>query len=153
MSRRITHGGDLGLIPTFCERVRALGERLGPLLIQFPPTRSRDDGLLRLVLDSLDPALRVAFEFRHATWLDADVDDLLDARSAARVGSLGGVSPFRYLRLREPPYDDASLLAWAERLRGVLASGIDVYCYFKHEDDPRGALSAERLLRLVAGEP
>ena len=58
MSRQITHFGRADGIGTFCERVQALGDRLGPILVQLPPSRPRDDGLLRLFLDSLDPALR-----------------------------------------------------------------------------------------------
>src|SRR5437868_1472522 len=44
VNRRISHSGRIELLPTFCERVRVLGERLGPLLLQLPPTRPRDDG-------------------------------------------------------------------------------------------------------------
>ena len=147
MSRRITHFGGLDAIGTFCERASALGDHLGPILIQFPPTRSRDDGLLRLFLDSLDPSLRYAFEFRHESW--AGIDDELAAAGVALVGSLEGTAPFRYLRLREPPYDEGALAAWAERLRPLLAERVDVYCYFKHEDEPDAAAYAERLNQLL----
>jgi len=142
MSRRITHFGGLDQVGTFCERVRALGEKLGPVLIQFPPTRPRDDGLLRFLLDSLDPQLDYAFEFRHESWRDVEVP--------VHVNSLEGHAPFRYLRLREPPYEEAELAAWAERLLPLLADGVRVYCYFKHEDEPTGPLYAERLLALLA---
>ncbi len=142
MSRRITHFGGLDLVGTFCERVRVLGSRLGPVLCQFPPTRPRDDGLLRLLLDTLDPALEVAFEFRHESWAEAEVP--------ARVNSLDGEAPFRYLRLREPPYGDAALAAWAERLRPLLEDGIRVYCYFRHEDEPTGPAYAARLAELLS---
>ena len=145
MSRRITHFGGLDLVETFCERVRALGERLGPVLIQYPPSRPRDDGLLRLLLDSLDPELEYAFEFRHDSWREAEV--------SVRVNSLEGEGPFRYLRLREPPYEEADLAAWAELLRPLLADGVRVYCYFKHEDEPTGPAYAERLLELAGGGP
>ncbi len=140
-SRRITHFGGLRLLGTFCERVRALGDRLGPLLIQFPPTRPRDDGLLRLVLDSLDPELEVAFEFRHDSWAGAEVP--------VRVNELEGDAPFRYLRLREPPYDDDALAAWADRLRPLLDEGVRVHCYFKHEDEPTAPAYAKRLKQLL----
>jgi uncharacterized protein YecE (DUF72 family) len=146
MSRRITHFGRFGDIGTFCERVHALGDRRGPVLIQFPPTRPRDDGLLRFVLDSLDPELDYAFEFRHDSW---DVADVLAEAGVALVGSLEGATRFRYLRLREPPYDDAALRGWAARLEPLLADGIDVYAYFKHEDEPSAPLYAERLLALA----
>ena len=150
MSRRITHGGRFELVGTFCERARILGDKLGPLLVQFPPTRERDDGLLELLLDSLDPELSYAFEFRHPSW---DVDDLLAEAGVARVGALTGSTPFRYLRLREPPYDESALGAWADRLQPLLADGLDVYCYFKHEDEPSAPRYAERLLELVRSGP
>ena len=141
VNRRITHGGRLELLPTFLEQARALGERLGPFLVQFPETRTRDDGFLQLLLGSLDPDLEYAFEFRHESWAGAEVP--------VRVNSLEGDAPFRYLRLREPPYDEAALGGWADRLRPLLADGIRVYCYFKHEDEPTGALYAKRLLELL----
>jgi uncharacterized protein YecE (DUF72 family) len=141
MSRRITHGGRFELLPTFTEQVQALGERLGPILIQFPPTRPRDDGLLRLVLDSLDPELEYAFEFRHESWAGVDVP--------VHVNSFQGGASFRYFRLREPPYDDAALRAWAERFRPPLENGTRIYCYFKHEDEPSAPLYAQRLLELL----
>jgi uncharacterized protein YecE (DUF72 family) len=141
MTGRITHGGRLELIPTFCERVRLLGERLGPVLVQFPPTRPRDDGLLRLVLDSLDPELEYAFEFRHESWAGVDVP--------VRVNSFDGEAPFRYFRLREPPYDDETLRTWAGRFRPLLEDGTRIYCYFKHEDEPTAPEFARRLLELL----
>jgi uncharacterized protein YecE (DUF72 family) len=141
MTGRITHSGRLGLVGTFCEQVRALGDRLGPILVQLPPTRPRDDGFLTLLLGSIDPELEVAFEFRHESWAGADVPVL--------VNSLEGDAPFRYLRLREPPYDDDALAAWAERLRPLLDEGVRVYCYFKHEDEPLAPAYAERLRELL----
>jgi uncharacterized protein YecE (DUF72 family) len=141
MSRRITHGGRFELLPTFTEQVRALGERLGPILVQFPPTRTRDDGLLRLVLGSLDSELEYAFEFRHESWAGVEVP--------VRVNSFEAEAPFRYFRLREPPYDDKTLLAWAERFRPLLDGGTRIYCYFKHQDEPTAPLYAQRLLELL----
>ncbi len=149
MSRRITHGGRLERLGTFCERMHALGGRLGPVLIQFPPTRERDDGLLRFYLDSLDPTLEYAFEFRHPSW---DVGSILDEAGVALVDSLEGAAPFRYLRLREPPYDEAALAAWAERLRPLLAAGIALYVYFKHEEEPTAPRYALRLLELLQND-
>jgi uncharacterized protein YecE (DUF72 family) len=142
MTGRITHGSRLELVGTFCERVRSLSERLGPVLVQFPPTRPRDDGFLELLRGSLDPKLEYAFEFRHESWAKADVP--------VRVNSLEADAAFRYLRLREPPYDDEALVAWAERLRPLLEDGVRVYCYFKHEDDPTGPAYAERLAELLS---
>ena len=144
MNRRITHGGRLELLPTFNEQVRGLGERLGPILVQLPPTRPRDDGLLRLFLDSLDPVLEYAFEFRHPSWEGVDLGP------HALVGSLEGEAPFRYLRLRDPPYDEGALAEWAGRIRPLLDGGVAVYTYFKHEDQPDAPRYAERLRELLA---
>jgi uncharacterized protein YecE (DUF72 family) len=127
-------------VGTFCERARQLGDKLGPVLVVLD--RKRDDGFLMLLRDSLDPDLEVAFDFRHESWAGAQVP--------VRVNSLEADAPFRYLRLREPPYDEAALAGWAARLGALLDEGVRVYCYFKHEDDPRGALYAERLLKLLA---
>ena len=142
LPRLITHGSRVGLAGTFCERARLLGEKLGPVLVVLD--RPRDDGFLALLLGSLDPELEYAFEFRHESWAGADVP--------VRVNSLEGEAPFRYLRLREPPYDEAALAGWAQRLRPLLDEGVRVYCYFKHEDEPTAPLYAERLLELLRND-
>jgi uncharacterized protein YecE (DUF72 family) len=143
MNRRATHFGDLSVVGTFCERVRVLGDRLGPILVQLPPSRPRDDGWLELMLASLDPELEYAFEFRNASWEGVEGVQL--------VNSLEGDAPFRYLRLREPPYDEAALAEWAGRLRPLLDEGRRLYVYFKHEDEPLAPVYAHRLLELLCG--
>jgi len=142
MNRRATHFGDLSVVGTFCERVRVLGDRLGPILVQLPPTRPRDEGWLELLLTSLDPELEYAFEFRHPSWAGVGGVQLVNA--------LDGDVPFRYLRLREPPYDDAALHGWAERLRPLIDAGTRLYVYFKHEDEPLAPGYAQRLRALLA---
>ena len=61
-----------------------------------------------------------------------------------------GDAPFRYLRLREPPYDDAGLQRWADRLRPLLEQGTHLYVYFKHEDEPTAPAYARRLMELLS---
>jgi uncharacterized protein YecE (DUF72 family) len=142
MNRRATHFGDLSIVGTFCERIRVLGDRLGPVLVQLPPTRPRDEGWLELLRESLDPELDYAFEFRHPSWAGIEGIQL--------VNRLEGEAPFRYLRLREPPYDDEALRGWADRLRPLLESGARLFVYFKHEDEPLAPGYARRLLELLA---
>ena len=60
--------------------------------------------------------------------------------------------PFRYLRFREPPHSDAELAAIAERVGRLLAAGVDVFAYFRHEDAPTAPAYAARLLELVRGD-
>jgi uncharacterized protein YecE (DUF72 family) len=141
MSRQITHFGRFDLITTFCERVRLLGDRLGPVRLQFPENRQRDDGMLKLVLDSLDPELEYAFDLRHESWDDAPVP--------VRVNDADADAPFRYLRFREPPYDEQALGALADRIRPLLARGVRVFAYFRHEDEPTAPRYAQRLLELL----
>lgn len=149
LTRGIAHEGRLDRLGTFGERMHALGERLGAVRVQLPPTRPRDDGFLSLLLGSLDPAIRVAFEAEHESWATPEVDAALAAAGGVRVNELGGEAPFRYLRLRDVPYSEAQLEALAERLRPQLAAGVDVYAFFLHEDEPRGAAYAARLLELT----
>jgi len=147
MSRRVTARGRVEGVDAFEKSVRALGDSLGPVRIKVP--QARDDGFLRLLLDSLDPEIHYALDFRHDSWTAADVDAALVERGMARVDDLETDAPFRYVRLRDTPYDEAKLVSWAERLRLVLAAGTDVYCYFRHEDEPTAPRYAEQLLELV----
>ena len=136
----------LAAASTFEENVRQLGDRLGPIRVLVGS--ARDEGLLTLTLGSFDPELRLAFDFRHESW---DGIELELPPNAVRVNDLEAGAGFRYLRLREPPYDEAALAGWAERIRPLLADGIDVYCYFKHEEEPEAPRYAERLLELLSG--
>jgi len=134
---------DLG---TFSARVGLLGERLGP--IRLLVAAARDEGLLTLVLGSFDPTLELAFDFRHESW--DGIEPELPA-NAVRVNQLDADAPFRYLRFRDPPYDDAAIEEWADRLRPLLADGVRLYCYFKHEDEPTGPEYADKLLGTLQG--
>ena len=131
--------GRLDRIGTFVERVGLLGDRLGPLRVVVQS--ARDDGLLTFLQGSLPPELEVAYDFRHDSWAGVDVP--------VRVNDLEVDAPFRYVRLREPRYDDEELRAWAERLRPLLEGGTRLYCYFMHEEEPTAPLYAQRLLELL----
>ncbi len=131
-------------VATFSERVALLGDRLGP--IRLLVGSALDQGLMALLLGSFEPDVLLAFDFRHGSW-DGVETELPD--NAVRVNSLEGGAPFRYLRLREPPYDDAALAGWAKRLRPLLDEGVRIYCYFKHEDEPTGPAYAERLAQAL----
>jgi uncharacterized protein YecE (DUF72 family) len=147
--RAISVFGRLEQAPAFCARARALGDRLGPLLVRPADKHERDDDFLRALLDGLDDDLWVALDLRHPSW--DGVEPLLEGRAAVRVNQLDSPAPFRYLRLREPPYDEAALRGWAQRLRPLLDEGIVVHCYFRHEDEPTAPAYAARLLELAEG--
>ena len=69
-----------------------------------------------------------------------------------RVNDWEADAPFRYLRFREPPYSDGQLEELASRIRPLLDEGIDVFAYFRHEDEPAAPGYAARLLELVGRE-
>ncbi|MDQ3066871.1 MAG: DUF72 domain-containing protein [Actinomycetota bacterium] len=131
----------LRALGTFEERVLRLGDRLGPVrvVVQTP----RDDGLLALLLGST--GLRLALDLRHETWAGVEI------APAVRVNDWETDAPFRYLRFREPPFSDADLRALAARIQLLLADGIDVFAYFRHEDAPTAPAYAETLIALVSG--
>jgi uncharacterized protein YecE (DUF72 family) len=145
--RTISIFGRVDFAAEFCARMRALGDRLGPVLVRFDERRERDEDFLRALLDAFDDDLWLALDFRHPSWDGAEA--LLDERSV-RVNQMDTDAPFRYLRLREPPYDDDALRAWADRLRPLVDDGVTVHCYFRHEDEPTAPAYAQRLLELAA---
>ena len=135
----------LSEIATFEERARRLGDRLGPIRVLVGS--ARDEGFLQLALGSIDPTLRLAFDFRHDSW--AGIGATLPEHAVC-VNDLDADAAFRYLRLREPPYSERELEAWAARIRPLVESGVEVHCYFRHEDEPTAPRYAERLRDLVS---
>jgi uncharacterized protein YecE (DUF72 family) len=147
MTRGATSFGRIEGLDAFAQTIGVLGERLGPVRIKVGQVR--DPGFLLLLLDSLAPEVRWALDFRHESWSDEEVHARLDERGIARVNSLEGAAPFRYLRFRDPPYDEVALAGVAEEIRALLDDGIDVYGYFRHEEEPTAPRYAERLIALA----
>jgi uncharacterized protein YecE (DUF72 family) len=135
-------GNRPSLLAEFGPRVRALGDRLGPIRVQL--ISARDEGMIELILGSLDPDLRIAFDLAHPSW--DGIEPRLAAAGAVRVNDLDHQAPFRYVRFRDPPYDDGALLEWADRLRSV---DVPLHAYFRHEDAPTAPAYALRLLELL----
>ena len=133
------------MVAEFSGRVRRLGDRLGLVRVQL--ITPRDEGMLELLLGSLDPELRLAFDLADPTW--DGIEPRLAAAGAVRVNDLDSEAPFRYVRFRDPPYTDAELEEWAARLRDVPEP---VYAYFRHEDEPTAPRYALQLLKLLADD-
>jgi uncharacterized protein YecE (DUF72 family) len=100
--------------------------------------------MVELLLGSLDPELRLAFDLADPSW--DGIEPRLAEAGAVRVGDLESAATFRYVRFRDPPYSDDRLAEWAERLRDVPEP---VYAYFRHEDEPTAPAYASRLLELL----
>ena len=144
--RTISIFGRVDFAAEFCGRLRSLGDRLGPVLVRFDERRERDDDFLRALLAAFDDDLWLALDVRHPSW--DGVEALLDER-AVLVNQIETDAPFRYLRFREPPYDDDALREWAQRLAPLVDSGVAVHGYFRHEDEPTAPAYARRLLELA----
>jgi uncharacterized protein YecE (DUF72 family) len=125
----------LGQLPPFLDRLGALGDRLGPLRVVLG--QPRDERLLAALLEAAAPGLELAFDFRHESWAGLDLPVVVNDPGAA---------PFRYLRLREPPYSEAELAELAATLRPP------AYVYFRHEALPTAPVYARRLQELLRGE-
>jgi uncharacterized protein YecE (DUF72 family) len=123
----------LDRVTPFLERVLALGDRLGPVRIVVEA--ARDDGLVSFVQGSVPDDVELAWDFRHETW--DGVGGLV------RVGD-PDAEPFRYLRLREPPYTDDELREAARTVRDP------AYVYLRHEDEPTAPAYAKRLRSFLA---
>jgi uncharacterized protein YecE (DUF72 family) len=129
--------------------------RLGPVLFQLPPAMKCDLALLGEFLATLPRDVRCAFEFRHASWLQDGVYQLLQkygvalclAESEKLVIPEVVTADFVYSRLRMPEYSAEDRAEIGARVEQLLGRGSDVYVFFKHEETPAGALYAEELLR------
>jgi uncharacterized protein YecE (DUF72 family) len=130
-------GHRLRGLDEFDRRMRGLGDRLG--IVRVSMKSARDEGALELLLGSLDPSLRLAFDLEHPSW--DGVEPRLAEAGAVRVNDLDHPAPFRYLRRREAPDEE-----FAARIR---ACAEPVYVYFRHDDEPAAPKHALQLLELL----
>jgi uncharacterized protein YecE (DUF72 family) len=130
-------------------------QRLGPVLFQLPPNLALDLPRLEAFLTSVPEDVRVAFEFRNKSWFDDAVYKLLESRGIALCLAESDklvvpehiTANFVYFRLRKSEYTPEERAEIAGKVNGLIASGKDVYVFFKHEESPAGALYAEELLK------
>ncbi len=167
MSRYLTHIRRLREpaepVQRFLERADALGAKLGPVLLQLPPTLQADPGALRDVLEALCPAVRVAVEFRHPSWFTDGCLALLEEHGAALCLADRGSRPvtplerttgWGYVRLHfgtgnpESCYGRAALASWSERVAGLWGPEEEVFVYFNN-DTNRCALRDARTFHLA----
>jgi len=138
-----------------------LGPKLGPVLLQLPPTLAADTGLLGRCLGCFPAGVRVAVEFRHPSWWTDGTRDVLAAHGAAlcwadRQGRpaapLWRPASFVYLRLHEgtaqpwPAYGIRALRTWAGRVGAAADGGADAYVYFNNDPDGAAVRNARTFL-------
>jgi uncharacterized protein YecE (DUF72 family) len=170
--RAITHDQRLVatdvLLEVFLEEVAGLGDRLGPLLVQLPPSLRYEPDLVSEFFETLRALFAgpVVCEPRHESWFTGEADALLASWRVARVGAdpactpgaaLSGADPrYVYLRLHGSPvmyrssYPLPYLQAVADVLRGAHAGGAQCWCVFDNTTlgaATGNALALARLLR------
>jgi uncharacterized protein YecE (DUF72 family) len=166
VSRYLTHVRRLREpaepVARLVDRAAGLDDRLGPYLLQLPPTLRADAALLDACLRAFPSAARVAVEPRHESWWTDEVRAVLERRGAALCWAdrksrpltpLWATAPWGYVRFHEgaaqpwPAYGPAALRSWHERIAAAWPGDADVFAYFNN--DPGGA--AVRDARAFAG--
>ncbi len=160
--RRITHEKRLRDVDTdltfFFERMRGLGDRLGPVLFQLPPSLRCDLAVLETFLAQIRPGVTIALEFRHPSWYQDATYHLLQTYRAAlclaetddSAASQEVIGPIAYLRLHKSRYPVEALSHWAGWISERLAEGHPVYAYFTHEEGAPAPEYARALTDLLS---
>lgn len=178
LSRYITHikrlKGVKAPLKKFLRNAKALGSKLGPILIQMPPSFKLNLERLEEFLETAKkikkelkmPKLRLAFEFRHKTWFSApQVLKILKKHNAAFVFAHSSKYPypknepvtanFVYLRFHGPKalfaskYRKQKLSRWIPKIKKWLMQGLDVYAYFNNDTNGYAVKDAKSLLNLT----
>ena len=164
--QRITHFSRLrnceGLVADFVASVRPAQQagKLGLLLFQLPPNFKAAPHILADFLSI--PALKnpsapkIAFEFRDQSWFSEETYALLREHNAAlcvaetddlRTPDVHCARTHASFRMRRAcGYTPEEITRYASSVMAVAAAR-EVYLYFKHEDEPTGALNAVEFLR------
>jgi len=156
--KRITHDARMrdcaDRVGQFLETAASLGPKLGALLFQLPPNLKKDLTLFDAFLDAFPPRVCAAFEFRHASWLDADVYERLQRRNLALCVAdseklstpVEITADYGYFRLRDEGYTPDHIARWADVIRERTSHCTDVFVYFKHEEEGKGPEFAQMLM-------
>ncbi len=186
LPREVTHERRLvdaaGVLDEFCDRVRELGPKLGPVLVQLGPDFGPDErAALVEFLPLLPTDVRFAVEFRQQGWIRDHVLASLAEHQVALALTDGRWLPrdtvldlvarpttdFHYIRWMGPNRDledfsrvqidrTPELDAWSDALRAMAPRRIAVYGYFNNHyagHSPASARELQRRLGLVPTEP
>jgi uncharacterized protein YecE (DUF72 family) len=144
-------------------RLRILGPKAGPVLFQLPPQFTADRERLAGFLRLLKPTRRYAFEFRHESWYEPPILDLLREHDMCLCLSDHHDAPapwertasFVYVRGHGPggaykgSYSDKALRGWARQIARWKRGRRDVYVYFDNDQKSAAPFDALRLMGMV----
>jgi uncharacterized protein YecE (DUF72 family) len=173
LPKRITHDQHLEDISSylahFTRTLEQLREKLGPLVIQLPPSfkMPKHGKVLTNFVSELNPRLRYAIEFRHKSWFNRDTDKLLESNNICQVWSVNQylttpahvTSDLVYLRFvgdrkitefRETQRDQTGIMrTWKKALEDVDSSVRERYVFFNNHFAGFGPASANEFRRLM----
>jgi uncharacterized protein YecE (DUF72 family) len=144
-------------------RLRLLGRKAGPILFQLPPNFEKDRERLRDFLKLLPARRRYAFEFRHPSWYEDDILDLLRDNDIALCVSDHSDAPapwvatadFVYVRGHGPGgryrgrYRPETLERWRRWLMAMRRAGRTAYVYFDNDQKSAAPKDAARLQEML----
>jgi uncharacterized protein YecE (DUF72 family) len=159
--RRLRNPGEP--VSRLMDRAAALGDKLGPVLLQLPPTLQIDLDALDETLAQFPPGTRVAVEFRHPSWYVEGAAELLSRRGAAfcladspwQRAPRWRTANWGYLRFHEgrstphPSYGRTALAGWARRIAEIYGDGADVYAYFNNDSNACAPFNAATFVRAL----
>jgi uncharacterized protein YecE (DUF72 family) len=167
-SRFITHWKRLSdrsrnSIALIEERLKILGPKAGPVLFQLPPRFECNRERLASFLKLLPKRRRYAFEFRHESWYDETIFDVLRDHDMSLCISDHHDAPapwevtasWVYLRGHGPGgkykghYSDRTLNTWARHIAKWRREGRDVYAYFDNDQKSAAPMDAAKLQTMV----
>ncbi len=158
--QKITHWSKLrdcsDTLEYFLKVAGGLAERLGPVLFQLPPNFKKDPDVLGSFLREL-PSIRAAFEFRHESWFDDEIFEVLKSRNIAlciadtdTIGTPKRITAnYGYLRLRREDYTKNDVERWADFIHEQHSNWKDAFIYFKHEESGIGPKLARQMTELL----
>jgi uncharacterized protein YecE (DUF72 family) len=159
--QKITHWSKLrdcaDTLEYFLSVASKLGDKLGPILFQLPPSLKKDAAVLGSFLREL-PLMSAAFEFRHKSWFDDEIFGLLRARKIALcIADTETMSTppkitadYGYLRLRREDYQKDDIERWVKFLRQQEGKWREAFVYFKHEESGIGPKLARQMSQVLA---
>ncbi len=169
VSRFITHIKRLKntgeAVANFISRTKILGGKLGPVLYQLPPNMHRSDEMLESFLSTLPQGIKHVFEFRHQSWLDEKVFELLRRYNTGLcifdMPSLNcplvATADFAYVRFHGSTglycsgYSDEELADWAKRLADLATNLEAAYIYFNNDAEAFAVRNATTLRNYLRG--
>jgi uncharacterized protein YecE (DUF72 family) len=151
-------------VHSFTNRVKTLGEKLGPILFQLPPRWHVNAERLEAFLQQLPGEFRFTFEFRDPSWFDERVYALLEEHGVAfciydfdrRLSPKKVTADFVYIRLHGPEgpyqgqYTAQQLAGWTGAISTWVRQGREVFCYFDNDQAgyaPENAAQLQEMLR------